>query len=259
MSASTFVEIHILDKNDIIPKFKSAEQSVQTSPDQSWGAIATVTAYDGDQNEHVTYSLKGSSEFYIDQDTGDVYSEKNYLYPGSYSVTVFATDSVGHISEPLSLNIEVLSDTLTFVSKYSTGHHLTKRATLTIKRQYDIVENSTISTSLFSVASVQPRPQAERYKQISASVDIFEEPNYNGQVYLKPSHSLDYEDVNHRQIVLIYNRTNLNTPEGKITSDTSDSFSYKFIQVQINFAAKLFPFYSTEKKISSYIKIYFYN
>ena len=217
-SASSVLEIHILDKNDIIPKFKSAVQSVETLPDQSWGKITTVTAYDGDQNEHITYTLKGSEELYIDQDTGDVYSEKDYLYPGSYSATTFATDSVGHVSEPLSLHVEVQSNTLTFVPKYSKGHHLTKRATVTIQMPYDIVENSSVSKSLFSVASVKPRPLAERYKQISASLDIFEEPDYNGQVFLKPGYSLDYEDVNHRQIVLIYNRTNMNTPEGKIPS-----------------------------------------
>lgn len=210
-SAVTYIDIHILDKNDIIPKFMSSDVFVRTSPDQCCSKITTIKAYDGDQNEHITYSLEDGPEFYIDSVSGDVYSEADYLYTGSYSVTVFATDSAGHISEPLSLHIDVLG----FKPQHNSSHHLTKRATLIISRQFDIVENSTISKSLFSVTSVKPRPMAERYSQISASVDVFEEPDFNGQVYLKRGRSLDFEDINQRQIVLIYNRTNLNRPEGK--------------------------------------------
>lgn len=221
-STSANIEIHILDKNDIIPKFRSSVQTVQASPDQSWGKITTVLAYDWDQNEHITYSLQDSSEFYIDPDSGEIYSENDYLCPGSYSVTVFAIDSVGHISKPLTLYIAVEDDSLKFKPRQSIGHRLTKRATLTIKRQFDIVENSSISTALFSITSVQPRPQAERYRQVSASVDLFQEPDYNGQVYLKPGKKLDYEDTSQRQIVLVYNRTNLNTPEGKYIAQFLD-------------------------------------
>lgn len=220
MSARTYLDIHILDKNDIVPKFRSSEIYIQTSSDQSWGKITTIKAYDGDQNEQITYNLDDSSHFFIDPQTGELFSEKDYLSPGSYIATIVAVDSAGHESEPLTVHIEVPSDMLKFKPRLiqSGIHHLVRRATVPPKI-ITVDENISSGMAVFSIASVQPTPPAERYSVVSTSVDLFEEPDINGRVYLKPGKTLDYENPDHREIVLVYNRTNLNTP-GEIVQVT---------------------------------------
>lgn len=217
LTAETTIKVHILDKNDNFPVLVDPVKTIHTTADQSWGKIATFTAFDRDQNDQITYTITGSEEFFIKDDTGDLYAENDYLIPGGYSLTVLATDKVGHTSVPHEVHIHVESDVLKFKSFHrAKSHHLYKRATTTIARNYDIVENSTGTSQLFSVASVQPRPPAERYALVSASVDIFMPPNNDGSVYLKQGLKLDYEDENQREILVIFNRTNLNTPEGRL-------------------------------------------
>ncbi|KAL4234096.1 beta-catenin binding [Mactra antiquata] len=215
-STSTIIEIHILDVNDISPKFKSREINVLTSTDQSWREVTTVQAIDGDQNEKLSYTLSGSSEFYIDKDSGKIYSEENYVHAGSYDVSVVATDSVGHRSEPIIVYIEVQSPTLKFERKLEQIHSRRKRSTISINKTHDIVENSTFSRPLFSVASVKNPPSGERYEVVSESVsDLIQAPNNIGEVYLLPGRRLDFENENHRRIILVYNRTNIDNPGGK--------------------------------------------
>lgn len=216
-TAETVIEVHILNKNDNVPQFNQAALVIETSTDQSWGKIATFSAQDLDQNDRIIYTIEGNMEFFIDSDTGDLYAENDYLFQGSYDLKVFASDSAGHISEPLDVHIIAESDVLKYRSFHNPGsHQLSKRATTTIARAYDIVENSTTTSELFSVASVKPRPPAEKYALVSASVDMFLPPNNDGSVYLKPGMKLDYEDENQREILVIFNRTDLNTPEGML-------------------------------------------
>ena len=240
LTAETEVEVHVLDKNDNIPTFNESTITVLASSDQSWGKIATFTAYDGDQNDHIIYTMEGSSEFVLEPDTGDLYAESDYLFQGSHDLRVYASDNAGHISKPLSVHIVVENDVLKFKSFQSPHvHHLSKRATTTIARSYDIVENSTTVSQLFSVASVQPRPMAERYKLVSASVDMFLSPNNDGSVYLKPGLKLDYEDENQREILVIFNRTNLNTPEGMYLCNLSFRTVFMLYFVLLNFCSYL--------------------
>lgn len=214
--AQTSVEVHILDINDNIPAFNETSISVRTTTGQLWGEIVTLTAFDADMNDPIKYMLEKSEDFFVDPDTGDLFAEKDYLFPGRYSVVAFALDTVGHRSLPVTVNIKVISDVLKFKSLHDAKvHRLSKRATTTIARSFDIVENSTTTAHLFSVASVQPRPPAERYVLVSSSVDMFLPPNSDGSVYLKPGMKLDYEDEKQREILVIFNRTNLNTPEGR--------------------------------------------
>lgn len=213
----TKIEVHILDENDNIPKFQHSLLEVQTNAGPTWHSIANVKAFDQDLNDKISYSMDGSADFMIDADTGEVFSEVDYLYSGSYLLKVYAVDTVGHISAPLSIHIHVESgsEPLKFIP--NSYHHISKRATTTIPKLFEIVENSTSMAALFSVATVQPRPASstEKYSLISSSVDIFRQPDVNGNVYLKPGIRLDYENPSHREIKLIFNRTNLFAPGGK--------------------------------------------
>ena len=212
----TTIEIHVLDDNDCIPKFQDSVLDIRTNSGPTWHSVITVKAYDLDLNDKISYSLEGSSDFMIDEDTGEIFSEVDYLYIGSYLVKVYATDAVGHSSEPLLVHIHVENEIGPLVFVPNSYHHISKRATTTISKLFEIVENSTSRDKLFSVATVQPRPASstEEYGLISSSVDIFRQPDVNGNVYLKPGVRLDYEDPSHREIQLIFNRTNKFTPEG---------------------------------------------
>ena len=215
--AVTTIEIHVLDENDCIPKFQDSVLDVRTSSGPTWHSVTTVQAPDQDLNERILYSLEGSADFMIDADTGEIFSEVDYLYIGSYLLKVYATDAVGHISAPLLVHIHVENENGPLVFVPNSYHHISKRATTTISKLFEIVENSTSRDKLFSVATVQPRPASstEEYGLISSSVDIFRQPDVTGNVYLKSGVRLDYEDPSHREIQLIFNRTNRFSPGGK--------------------------------------------
>ena len=215
--AVTTIEIHVLDDNDCIPKFQDSVLDIRTSSGPTWHSVTTVKASDLDLNDKISYYLEGSSDFMIDEDTGEIFSEVDYLFIGSYLLKVYATDAVGHSSAPLLVHIHVENESGPLVFAPNSYHHISKRATTTISKLFEIVENSTSRDKLFSVATVQPRPASstEAYGLISSSVDIFRQPDVNGNVYLKPGVRLDYEDPSHREIQLIFNRTNKFSPEGK--------------------------------------------
>ncbi|KAH3768189.1 hypothetical protein DPMN_169401, partial [Dreissena polymorpha] len=210
-TVTALVDIYILDINDNVPAFHNSFISVQTASDQSWNAIASVQASDEDENEIIAYSIEDNPDFYIDQNSGELLAESDYLYPGSYSVSVTAVDSAGHRSKPLNVRIEVPSKVLKFEPVHN--HHVSKRAITTISKKYPILENNTQSLFLFSVATSQPRSFAERYSLVSSSVDIILPPDKEGNVYLVPGRRLDYENVTHRVINMVFNITNQNTPE----------------------------------------------
>ena len=217
-SAETVIEVHVLDINDNAPKFRQPSITVYASPDQTWGSITTLTASDPDLDDQLRYSLEDDSKFFIDPDTGELYSIADILEHGHHVVKAYAMDKAWHQSEAVSVHIIVQSDTLKFKPKLS--HHISKRAITTIRKTFEIVENRTSFSSLFSVASVQPRPMSsmEVYELVSASVPLFRRPDINGNVYLKAGERLDYEDPTHRNIELVFNRTNPNMPNGKLDS-----------------------------------------
>jgi len=222
VQSQTDIVIHVLDRNDVEPKFLSSVVSVTSHCDQSFHKkITTISAYDEDQNEKISYFAQESctKDFYLEPDTGDLYSKSDFLYPGSYKIIVYAVDSVGHTSQPLTIHIKVQNpalthDTMTYQSH--TAHHVEKRATTTVKKEYEKVENNTFSNFLFTVASVQPRPFGENYKLVNTSVpDMFEGPDSEGNVYIVQGKRLDYENVNHRIINMVFLITNTNTPNGR--------------------------------------------
>ena len=216
--ALTEIEVHILDDNDNIPRFQQSVLEVTATSGPNWNSIVTVEALDDDLNDRISYFLTGSGDFVIDSDTGEIFSEEDYLFVGNYLLKVYANDSAGHISDPLIIHIHVDSENSALLFMPRSYHHVSKRATTTISKLFVIVENSTSVSSLFSVATTQPRPASstEEYGLISSSVDIFQQPDRNGNVYLKPGRVLDYEDPSHREILLIFNRTNMFSPGGKL-------------------------------------------
>ena len=215
--AVTKIEIHILDENDNIPKFTHSVLEVRTTSGPSWHSVVTVSATDRDLNDRISYSMDGSGDFLIDSETGEVFSEVDYLFGGSYLLKVYASDLVGHTSAPLIIHVHVENEDGALLFMPNSYHYISKRATTTISKLFEIVENSTSVAALFSVATVQPRPASstEAYGLISSSVDIFRQPDVNGNVFLKVGHRLDYEDPSHRDIKLIFNRTNMFSPGGK--------------------------------------------
>ena len=218
--ALTEIEVHVLDVNDNIPSFVHSMLEVSAASGPHWDSVVTVKANDKDVNDRISYILEGSDEFVIDSYTGEIFPEEDYLFVGSFLLRVYANDSVGHISDPLVIHIHVESENDVLMFMPSSVHHISKRATTTIRKVFEIVENSTDTgrNALFSVATVQPRPSSstEEYGLISSSVDIFRQPDINGGIYLKPGQRLDYEDPSHRKIMLVFNRTNRFSPGGRL-------------------------------------------
>ncbi|KAK3581134.1 hypothetical protein CHS0354_033929 [Potamilus streckersoni] len=212
--AQTTLYIHVLDVNDNPPSFEKSEYSAVLPSVMVNSEIKRVMADDPDLNDVVTYFLEDDNMFQIDLSSGQILSKSDYILPGHYETKLFAKDAVGHVSAPAVLKtcVSSASDALKFIPQYL--HHVQKRAVITMQRRFEIVENSTMTSALFSIAIIQPPVPGskERYALVSSSVDIFRQPDLNGNVYLKPGIKLDYEDISHREITLVFNITKTDDP-----------------------------------------------
>lgn len=93
--AETTVTVHVLDANDHAPQFLQPAYHVLVSESAMLGSsVASVSATDLDSgdNGRLHYSLDGTSDgFYIDRQTGTVYSNQSLL--GPVQLLVRATDN----------------------------------------------------------------------------------------------------------------------------------------------------------------------
>lgn len=201
---STILKIKVLDINRSIPKF-SQKIYRATIYDSLIGVPSTrilkVSAIDQDTDE-IIYSLSDTSVFTINPNSGQLSAKAVRL--GSHNFKVYATDTNGRQSQTC-VSIRVLPSTL----KFRPFHQISKRQTkfMTVEKSYVVLENQTIGTVVFSVASKPaPPPGTEFYSILYDSIQAFQ-VDTRGNVYLKSGHTLDYENPRHRNVTLRFNIT----------------------------------------------------
>lgn len=202
--AECLVYIRILDKNDNSPFFSQYVYSaVYSEPIPDGSKIWTLHATDLDLSPVIHYSLLDDTNFSIDSETGVVSTKcVGYMEPGHYTSAAVAKDEAGHTSEPVSLLLNI-EDTLKFTPHFS---HRSRRDVEVLPTIHKTVpENVQGSKRLFTIAPESPT-STEEYNIVYASVDLFQVDS-NGNVYLKSSGVLDYENPSHRFISLQFNIT----------------------------------------------------
>ena len=104
------VTIHVRDVNDNYPQMAAPFYSkiIHTNQIQYEGALLRVHATDLDKADTVTYEMKGSRNFEIDPDTGDIFIRpRAQMMPKSFELTVYAIDAAHHRSEPSFVRVEL--------------------------------------------------------------------------------------------------------------------------------------------------------
>lgn len=210
-TAQAVITVNVADLNDNVPIFeKEIYKATYNSDVNSRTKILQVHATDADI-DRITYSLQGTSEFWIDQNSGEIFAKSGaHISTGVHSFSVTAQDSAGHISAPSTVIIEIIPSVL----KFESFHKVSKRSVTHIEKQIQVMENGSSSDVLFSVASSPaPPPGVEQYRIVSTTAEKFQ-VDTKGNVYVKQGESLDYENVEDRSITITFNVTRTDQPQG---------------------------------------------
>ncbi|XP_033753809.1 LOW QUALITY PROTEIN: neural-cadherin-like [Pecten maximus] len=215
--AQAVVKIFVLDENDNIPKFEKSSYSVEFGAAIYGGRkVIQVRAFDMD-DETISYKIADENGlFIIDPISGKVFLKRNgYLDSGKYIFYVVARDSIGHSSDPVSVEIKVIPKALKFVSfhNHPQSHRLTKRSTVInrVEKTYEVPESMPSSKAMFSIASTPPPLSGvEQYSLMKSSLPDTFQVDTRGNVYIRQGRQLDYEDMQHRVIGLKFHITNSN-------------------------------------------------
>lgn len=210
-TAQAIVLIHIQDENDQVPKFDQSIYLINITPNVSIGThVISVHAVDKDIGS-ISYQIEGTNDFHINSISGEIFIANSVQSVSDQVFKAIATDQGGLKS---SSKVQVSIIHVPSDLKFESEHHVFKRAVNRIERTFEAYENEGKNKPLFSIAS-QSFSGVEQYQIVDSSVDIFQ-VDTRGNVFVKENENLDYEEMEHRSVSMMFNITNTNYPAGKI-------------------------------------------
>lgn len=200
--AHSTIHVVVLDQDDNTPAFPVPRYTVSLKNDiQAGSSVFQIEASDPDTSK-ITYHMAPNKFFEIMPETGDIIVRGlEEADEHVYTLTIYATDSIGHRSEDVRVDIQIDS-TLKFVRQ-----RIRVRRAVRANLQYDILENK--SGFLFSLQST-PINDNERF-QLITSPSIFSVNSRSGDVSVQAD-QLDYDDSTKRQHILDFDITNTADP-----------------------------------------------